>query len=156
MAAATTVITYTNVTTQASVLTPPAAVPPSSSSPPSSSPPLALYLDLQDGDVIMGEPFALYGDDISMVARFLYFNGSKRFLQLLHNNHNSSINVNTINTDDHDITATTNNNTSTATTTTSSTSTATIVRIIPQSLLHAIPTRQWHVTVDHMESIATA
>ena len=125
----------------------------------SPSPPFSsiLALALQDGDIITGEPFELYGDIIPMVAHFLYYNGTKRyiapgdvslFLQLLHNS-----NDNDHNNDNSSASANDSNNI-TGTTSTSTTS-ASIIHTIPQSLLHTIPTVQWHVTIDHMESITS-
>ena len=111
----------------------------------------------------MGEPYELYGEQFPMVSHFLYVNGSKRyiapgdvsvFMQLLHTTSATTI-ISTTTTS-----ATTNyNNTNNATTTTndhnSSSGSAHSIRMIPQNLLHAIPTVRWHETIDHMESIAS-
>ena len=135
----------------------------------------------------MGEPYELYGDTIPMVAHFLYYNGTKRyiapgdvslFLQLLHNHnlnshndhndhHNDSVYVLTnLHTPSVDHNTTTisgissgpdgsSGGGSSGSGSSSSTSTS-IVRMIPQSFLHAIPTVQWHGTIEHMESITSS
>ena len=123
----------------------------------------------------MGEPYELYGDTIPMVAHFLYYNGTKRyiapgdmslFLQLLHNHSNSNHHNDEHQNDSVQILTSTSRNDDNITISgissgpegsgSSVSSSTSIVRVIPQSLLHAIPTVQWHGTIEHMESITSS